>query len=59
MGSQAQGSTKSRILLNGRSDILFRMDDSPMSLAPTPETKLRDGYEVTTGQPAFATCEPT
>src|SRR5258706_6174263 len=33
------------------------MDDSPMSLPPTPETKLRDGYKVTNGQPAFTTCE--
>jgi len=28
-----------------------------MSLPPTPETKLRDGYEITSGQPAFTTCE--
>src|SRR5215813_3978103 len=33
------------------------MNDSPMSLPPTPETKLRDGYKGTTGQPAFAIYE--
>src|SRR5258708_29339796 len=56
MASQAQGSTIVAFSLTG--DHTFcRMNDSPMSLPPTPETKLRDGYKVTTGQPAFATCE--
>src|SRR5438093_9264311 len=54
--SQAQGSVRVALSLTADHP-LCRMDDSPMSSTPAPETKLRDGYKATSGQPAFATCE--